>query len=234
MTDLKTFHSLSTTTQLFTCDATSMYTNIDTSYAIHIISEYINSNQHLLKTIGIHNDIFICALRMVMIHNVFCFGDTYWIQLSGTAMGASPAPMYATIYFAILEQQIIPLFPECVYYHRFIDDGVGIWNDFAGETSSQTSTCWPKFQMKFKSISKLDWTFSSHTRTIDFLDVNITLNDDGHVSTRIFEKALNLHLYLPPHSCHPPGVLKGIIRGMMLQFHRLSSSEKFAQSDVNQ
>ena len=80
----------------------------------------------------------------------------------------------------------------------------------------------------------MNWTFSNRTRTIDFLDVNISLTDEGHVSTRIFEKALNLHLYLPPHSCHPPGVLKGIIHGMMLRFHRLSTDDLLAQSDVKQ
>ena len=169
-----------------------------------------------------------------MIQNVFRFGDSYWIQLSGTAMGAPPAPMYATLYFAKIENQFIPKYPNLFYYRRYIDDGFGIWNITAEENAVQNEKRWNDFKNNFNSVSTLEWTFSDRTRTTDFLDINVTLTDDGRVRTRIFEKALNLHLYLPPHSCHPPGVLKGIIHGMMLRFHRLSTTSAMAQNDVKQ
>jgi hypothetical protein len=54
-----------------------------------------------------------------MTHDVFKFGDTFWVQLSGTAMGAPPAPNYATLYF--------PQHLNLLYYGRYIDDGLGIW-----------------------------------------------------------------------------------------------------------
>jgi len=77
-----------------------------------------------------------------MQNNVFKFGDTYWRQLAGTAMGTPPAPNYATLYFTIWEIQLIPRYPEIDFYHRFIDDGGGIWIDYP---STDSNVRWLEF-----------------------------------------------------------------------------------------
>jgi len=58
----------------------------------------------------------------------------------------------------------------------------------------------------------LTWEFEERSNEVIFLDLrNSILN--GYINTTIYKKTLNLHLYIPPHSCHSPGVLKGLVFG---------------------
>ena len=63
-----------------------------------------------------------------MSNNYFQFGDTYWKQTSGVAMGTPTACMLATIYYGIYENTVlIPKYKENIpYLKRFIDDMFGI------------------------------------------------------------------------------------------------------------
>ena len=46
-----------------------------------------------------------------------------------------------------------------------------------------------------------------------FWDLQLNMDEDGKVTTKIHENVMNLYLFLPPHSAHVPGVLKGVIFG---------------------
>ena len=68
------------------------------------------------------------------------------------------------------------------------------------------------------------------SNSVDFLDINIKIND-GIISTTLYEKALNLYLYLyiSPHSCHPPGVLTVLVLGNCHMIYTLYSDGNDAQ-----
>ena len=44
----------------------------------------------------------------------------------------------------------------------------------------------------------LTWEFSERAKTIDFMDMTISINKSNCIETTLFEKRLNLHLYTPP------------------------------------
>ena len=126
------------------------------------------------------------ALKIVMSHNVFQFGDTFWLQLTGTAMGTPPAPAYATIYFAIHEMRRI--FDEysqyLLFYKRYLDDIFGIWYC---PDPIEDERAWKSFQADMDAFGKLRWKFSERDTTATFLDMTIEFRNDG-LTTTMFEK----------------------------------------------
>jgi hypothetical protein len=204
---------------LFTADATSMYTNIDTDAAISGIHDYVMRNQSQFPTLPLTP--LTEALVLIMKHNVFQFGDTFWRQLTGTAMGAPPAPTYANIAYATHEDKILPAFRNRLkYYKRYIDDVFGIWHRHPDPI--QDARLWLRFKRKLNGWHGLKWITSTPSTQVVFLDLTITL-EDTRLHYVLYEKPLNLHLYIPPKSAHPPGVLYGLIAGSVFRATTLCS-----------
>eukprot|EP00957_Ditylum_brightwellii_P109080 8321182-Ditylum_brightwellii.AAC.1 len=57
---------------------------------------------------------------------------------------------------------------------------------------------------------------------------------DGKITTKLYEKSLNLYLYIPPHSAHPPGVLNEIIFGQIHCIFTLCSERNNISKSINQ
>lgn len=234
---LSTLPDLPSNACLFTVDATSMYTNIDTTHAIQVISEFLK-NSPITEIEMINTSAVMDAIRIIMNHNLFTFGNTFWVQLSGTAMGTPPAPMYATLYFAIHEEKVMNQYKHHLpIYQRYIDDGIGIWIDESNNTSNTINTyqdapSWISFKNAFNSFGQLNWTFSPLKRTADFLDITLTINSSGRVDCQLYEKALNLYQYLPPHSAHAPGVLHGLITGMLYRIRLLTTNQTLQKMQI--
>jgi hypothetical protein len=54
--------------------------------------------------------------------------------------------------------------------------------------------------------------------------VDLRLKIEGKkIVTSLFAKPKALHLYIPPHSCHAPGILTGIVFDNVLRIHQLCS-----------
>lgn len=215
-TTLRNFH-IDKKSLFFSMDAVSMYTNINTTHALKIISEFLKQQNYSVINTGA----VLQGLTIIMQHNLFKFGDTFWIQLSGTAMGTPPAPSYATLYYAIHELTYVHRYPNLLFYGRYIDDVIGIW--LPDNDKSTDNVNWNNFKNN-APFGVLQWEFTSRTTSINFLDVQFTIILNK-IETSLYEKALNLYLYLPPHSSHSPGMIKGLISGMILRIQRLTSNQ---------
>lgn len=170
-----------------------------------------------------------------MRHNIFEFGDTYWFQRTGCAMGTPPACSYATLYFSDHESKAITMFPELIFQKRFIDDLFGIWVPASQQQINHPtdSQRWQLYQQYMNQCGILRWEFSTRQKSVDYLDLTIAINKDGTIRTSLFEKTMNLYLYLPPSSSHPISLIKGFIYGLVLRIYRLTSHSTDISDNIN-
>ena len=86
-----------------------------------------------------------------------------------------------------------------------------------------------KQELKFRSLT---WKVEKPSKSIDFLDLTIELEGNGTVNTKTYVKPLCLHLYIPPRSSHPKGVIKSLIFGTLRRFWIQNSRLKDFESHV--
>ena len=159
---------------------------------------------------------------------IFSFGDMMLKQLNGTAMGAPsapppppPPPPYATFYYGLHESKFLPNHRQhVIFYKRFIDDVSGIWVTHPNPQINMR--LWDKSTKSMNNYPGLTCEFNAPSDKVDFMDLTISIKN-GQISTSLFEKPLNLHLYIPPYSDHPPGLLPGIVHSTLFQFCTLGS-----------
>jgi hypothetical protein len=133
--------------------------------------------------------------------------------------------------FGIYEQAMIlwkygKFFP---FYKHYINNVLGIWYC---ANFNLDHRMWRNFQADLDKFGKLRWEGSARSSTAIFLNLQLTLKN-GHVTYTLYENPLNLHMYLPPHSAHPSGVLRGLIFGMIYCLYCLNSDTEVTNDQVN-
>ena len=207
---------------LFSIDAVSMYSNIDTDHGIQVVKDFFEKFKE-----DIPSDCpvpFITeALDIVMRNNVFQFGDTYWLQLIGCAMGTSAAVNYSYIYVGLLEVNVLLVNYKkyLLFYKRFIDDGIGVWNcKVAGWKEAFDS-----LMSALNSFGVLKWTDTGFVKNLEFLDLTVSIKNQ-QLHFKSYQKELNLYLYIPPLSAHPRDMLRGLIFGRLRAYHKQNTDIK--------
>jgi hypothetical protein len=139
-------------------------------------------------------------------------------------MGTSSAFIWATVYYAIQENEcILPRYGQHLYKNRllrFIDDVFGIWI-FDRDRNHTTETPWMNFCFcrDLQSFGLLRWDIETPSTRKTFLDLNIEIIGK-RMRTSTFQKEMNLYLYLPGSSAHTTSMIKGTIYGQMLSYYQ--------------
>ena len=164
------------------------------------------------------------AIKLVMKNNKMKSRDIFPKQMKGMAMGMSPSPPIANLRIAIYKNEnVLGTFDDCISFLRcFIDDGFEVWTHNLNPAVDATN--WARFK-KVMSESGLQWIFLKHCRKSIFMDMRIEIKK-GKTVTSLYAKPLALYLYIPPHSCHAPGLLSALIFGMTFRIFHLRPREE--------
>jgi hypothetical protein len=142
-------------------------------------------------------------------------------------MGTPAAPLYSIFTFGHNENTaILPSFQQnLIYYKRVIGDIFGIWVNRTNNIVAQSPTCaWSNFNKNLNQFGSLRWNVEPLTTSSTFLDLSLSIKD-GQITTATFQKPLNLYLYTPPLSTHPPSCLKRLITGEIYQYWLQNTEE---------
>jgi hypothetical protein len=197
--------------KLFSVNAVGMYSNIDTDHGVEVITRWLTQHNTELPT-SMPIDFILAAIEEIMRNNIFQFGDTYWRQKRGCAMGTSSAVNYACLYVGLLEvRRLLPRYKNnLLFFKRFIDDGIGVWVDTPAEPLA-----WTSFFRCLNNWGTLKWTCDGHVDDLIFLDLRISITATRQIHYQTFQKEQNLYLYIPPTSAHPKNMLFGLVYGRL-------------------
>jgi hypothetical protein len=202
-----------------------MYTNVDTDHAMEVIANFLQMSP--LCT-GVPHAAIITSLKFLMRNNYFRFGDTFWYQCQGTTMGTPPAPPYATLYVGKHKLKATPSFaPSLTSNSQHTDDVLGLWIHDANPAINRQNNL--ASEASINSFGKLTWEFMPLQKEIINMDLTLYVSPQG-IQNWLFEKKLNLYLYIPPHLTHAPGILRGLIFGIMEHIFCLTSHWRDKQS----
>ncbi|CAJ0948100.1 unnamed protein product [Ranitomeya imitator] len=150
-------------------DVTSLYTSIDHDRGLNAIDKKLSTTQYSVEA----RKFILQLLKLVLTNNYFLFGDDFYLQRRGVAMGANMAPAYANIVMGVLEEDFVYVshhFGNVSAWWRYIDDVFLIWT---GSESSLTE--FHNFLNIVDDTIKFTLVYSN--TNIQFLDVNVKIED---------------------------------------------------------
>ena len=78
---------------------------------------------------------------------------------------------------------------------------------------------WANFKQDTNNFGILTWEFEEPSLSVDFLDLTIKI-EHNRITTKTYQKALNLYQYIPPQSAHPPNMIKDILYSLLKNYYR--------------
>ena len=169
-------------------------------------------------------------LQVNINNNYFQFAETTFLQLQGTAMGASFSPTIANIFMSVFLRNFLKTVTEKpVFLKRYIDDIFMLW------PKKQNLE---RFLYQLNNFHKsIKFTSTNSNKAIDFLHLTIfkdqKFEQTKKLSISTYQKTNKLYQYLHHSSNHPQSVFKGLVKGEAIRYVRTNSSKSLYNSQIN-
>ncbi|XP_062619790.1 uncharacterized protein LOC134281322 [Saccostrea cucullata] len=200
---------------LVTADVSSLYTSIPHRNGILACKKTLDTRENPT----IPTWIILRFLHLILTKTCFEFNGNYYLQTQGTSMGTKCAPNYAIIFMDHLETEFLRQSEvKPLIWWRYIDDIFLIWTE-----SSEDLHAFMSHLNEFHRTIK--FTYEHSTEEINFLDTTVRINNLGELSTTLYTKPTDAHLYLHYNSNHPKHMLRSIPFSQALRIRRICSSD---------
>ena len=157
-------------TIIFTMDVTSLYTVIPNNEGLQALKYFLN--QRPVKSPS--SETLLRLAELVLTLNCFSFGDNYYKQINGVAMGTKMGPSYANLFVGFIENEFFSNYhgPKPDLYKRFIDDCVGATSSSKDELDQFITAV-----SSFHPALKYTWEISENS--LAFLDIKLSINGNN-------------------------------------------------------
>ncbi|XP_044750012.1 uncharacterized protein LOC123310559 [Coccinella septempunctata] len=160
----------------------------------------------------------LCSLTTEQ--NFFEFDNTIFCMEDGLSMGSPASGLCADIYVNHVEEKImsLPYSNKIIVWKRYVDDIFCVWAGTDEELKNFFDTINSKFKIKFTLEKAIN-------NSINFLDLNITLNEDCSFSYDIYRKTTQTDTIIPFHSYHAPPIKRTVFRFLFNRLLNIPLSE---------
>ena len=213
---------------LVTVDVSNLYPSIPQSECLNTIHTEMHKHTHLLT---FEPNIITQLLHLNINYNYFTFGNHFFQQVKGTAMGAAFSPTVANIFMSTIIRSFLHTQPiQPLIFARYIDDIFLIWTNTRETLAS--------FLQNLNNFHpNLHFTHESSTTSINFLDLTIYKGPNflytNKLDSKTYQKPLNLYQYLHFTSAHHSHIFKSIIRGECVRYVRTNTTRESYQATLH-
>ena len=125
-------------------------------------------------------------------------------------MGTKVAPTYACLFMGYLEQEFLQNKwhgTQPKFWRRYIDDIWFIWEDTE------------------ENLEVFIANYDSKKKSVPFLDIQVSINNEGYIKTDLFTKETAICTYLLPSSSHPSHISRNIPYSLGYRLLRICSDK---------
>ena len=204
-------------------DIVSLFTNIPLQEAIDITLDKLFKDS--TKVHNFSRRQLNKLLKLVLKENHFLFNGKIYNQIDGVAMGSSLGPILANIFMSHFEKNALSQFTGTLpcTYRRYVDD------TFLTFHNQAEMDLFFEFMNNLHKNIKFTKEIESNN-SLAFLDILITRQPDGTLSTTVYRKPTFTGLYLRWDSFVPKQYKKGLVKCLINRaWHICSCLDSFYQ-----
>lgn len=201
---------------LITADICSMYLELPINICKKNCIDFFQKYKHVTKfPIEMDARKLKVLLELSLDYSFVEFQNELFYQTKGIQMGNCASVSVANITAGVELQNIWK--EQVIFNGRFIDDLLAI-ADVTDMDENYDNFITGMLQHDF-----LKFTFEYSTKSVNFLDITIKLDEHNNISTTIFQKPMNKHQFVHFDSNHPKHLLKSLPYSCGLRIKRTCS-----------